>query len=225
MWKREIPRFLGFRDTRSLRKYLKNEGVIREDTLPADKRWMKETWNTFFNYDDSKYCNFWRNLPIGTIIEGRHRNAEGRFFYLVKVKEGWLEARRDHGGDFVEGGIVPHPNWPRGSTADQYDIDNFRRNFWLSKNPPRTNPDYDEERRLFEQVGRVTANLAHILVDETKEGLQEVKYPGSKVVNVVTPCNQSQRLRGIFPYLTHIRIVGIIKPPVIILNNPRGVYI
>ena len=193
--RKRTQRFLGFGNSTDLYHYLKLKGFIRE--MPTN--WIQEEWieinNTYKSYQ--KAVDFF-NLPVGTIIEMKHKNNERRFHYLVKSNEGWLHA--NFKGEFVTGGY------------DKRDINNHLRNFWLSPGD-----------QLYEQVERITSHTSHILVRETKEGLQELIYPGDqliKVGDIDKPYTES----NIFRYASHIKILGNLLKilPTNLLNYPRG---
>ena len=194
--RKRTQRFLGFGNSTDLYHYLKLKGFIRE--MPTN--WIQEEWieiNTSTPSNYQKAVDFF-NLPVGTIIEMKHKNNERRFHYLVKSNQGWLHA--NFKGEFVTGGY------------DKRDINNHLRNFWLSPGD-----------QLFEQVERITSHTPYILVRETKEGLQELIYPGDqliKVGDIDRPYTESD----IFRYASHIKILGNLLKilPTNLLNYPRG---
>lgn len=194
--RKRTQRFLGFGNSTDLYHYLKLKGFIRE--MPTN--WIQEEWieiNTSTPSNYQKAVDFF-NLPVGTIIEMKHKNNKRRFHYLVKSNQGWLHT--NFKGEFVTGGY------------DKRDINNHLRNFWLSPGE-----------QLYEQVERITSHTPHILVRETKEGLQELIYPGDqliKVGDIDRPYTESD----IFLYASHIKILGNLLKilPTNLLNYPRG---
>ena len=188
-------RFFGFSNSTELYHYLKLKGFIRK--MPTN--WIQEEWIEMDKSPTEKF-HFYVDLPVGTIIEMKHKNNQRAFHYLVKSNQGWLHS--NHKGDFVTAGY------------DSRDIDNYRRNFWLSP-----------EDQLYEQVERITDNESHIMVRETNEGLQELKYPGDQLNRVGDlrnniPYSES----GILLYASHIKILGNLLRilPTNLLNYPRG---
>ena len=192
--RKRMQRFLGFGNSTDLYHYLKLKGFIRE--IPTN--WIQEEWIEIDKSSKREQRDFYFDLPVGTIIEMKHKNNEGRFHYLVKSSQGWLHA--NFKGDFVTGGY------------DNRDIDNYRRNFWVSTTD-----------QLYEQVERITDNNQHLLVRENKEGLQELMYPGDPL-NKVGDIDKWNTDSNILFYASHIKILGNLLRilPTNLLNYPRG---
>ena len=94
--RKRMQRFLGFGNSTDLYHYLKLKGFIRE--IPTN--WIQEEWIEIDKSSKREQRDFYFDLPVGTIIEMKHKNTEGRFHYLVKSNQGWLHA--NFKGDYFQ---------------------------------------------------------------------------------------------------------------------------